>query len=319
MSLPLFKRRFEKRLSPRKRESRRGWVKRIPAFAGMSGLCLILAACENDADRSLTGYVEADVLYLAPQDAGIVKSVAVAEGDRVEAGEVLFTLDPARMSFAAEQATAAAQGAAARASDNGAMENEVEEAEAALLLARQSYDRSRKLLKEGVVTKARYDSDAAALRAAEARLDRVRAERAAMMREWDSMSAAARLAERRLSDLETAAPASGTIERVYRRPGEVVAAGDPVVALLPPENLKIRFFAPERMLSSLEIGGDIAFTCDGCAAERSAKISFVATEPQFTPPVIYSIEERDKLVFLVEARPADPGGLRPGLPVTVTP
>jgi HlyD family secretion protein len=280
---------------------------------------LFLAACGRPETTSLSGYVEAEYLYLAPQDAGIVKTLSVREGDRVGAGDVVFTLDPARLSIAAEQATAAAESAEARAADDGAMAQQIAEAEAALRLAEQTFRRSRDLVKDDAVPREKYDADAAGLASAKARLDRARAERTAMQSEWNSMTAAARLAERRLADLSTAAPASGVIERVYRRPGEVVAAGEPVIALLPPENIKLRFFAPEPLLAKMQIGATLSFTCDGCAESRTARISFVATEPQFTPPVIYSIDERENLVFLVEARPADPAGLRPGLPVTVEP
>ena len=278
-------------------------------------LALFLAACEGEAPKTLTGYVEADLLYLAPQDAGVVSSLAVREGDKVSAGDILFTLDPARLSLAAEQASAAAAGVAARATDEGAMAKQIAEAEAALKLAEQTFSRSRALVKDGAVSKEKYDIDAANLSSAKARLDMLRAERSAGLREWDSAKAAAGLAEQRLADLQTLAPAAGSVERIYRRAGEVALPGDPVVALLAPENLKIKFFAPETMLSSLQVGQTISFSCDGCDAPRRARISFVASEPQYTPPVIYSLKEREKLVFLVEARPENPEGLRPGLPV----
>lgn len=278
---------------------------------------LALSACGENDPSSLTGYVEAETLFLAPQDSGVIRTLAVKEGDRVKAGDVLFTLDAARAALVVEQAAATAEGVAARASDNGALEQQIAEAEAALTLAEQTFRRSRALVKDGAVSKEKYDTDASAVASAKARLEGARAERAAMMRDLDSATAAARLAERRLSDLETAAPADGVIERIYRRPGEFAAMGDPVVALLPPENLKLRFFAPEAMLSTLAVGGEVSFSCDGCAGARRANISFIASEPQFTPPVIYSIKEREKLVFLVEARPDEPAGLRPGLPVTI--
>lgn len=276
------------------------------------------ASCAPQTDDSLTGYVEADLLYLAPQDAGVVKSLAVREGDRVAAGDILFTLDPARFSLAAEQAAATAQGAAARAKDEGAMAKQIAEAEAALHLAERTFSRSKSLVKDGAVSREKYDIDAAGLAAAKARLEMLRAERSASLSELESASAAAELAERRLADLQTIAPAAGIIERIYRRPGEVAAVGDPVVALLAPENLKIKFFAPEKMLSSLTPGREIAFACDGCGDTRTARISFIASEPQYTPPVIYSLKEREKLVFLVEARPENSAGMRPGLPVTIT-
>ncbi len=280
---------------------------------------LLLVACARPESSTLSGYVEAELLYLSPQDAGVVSTLKVREGDRVAAGDVVFTLDPARLSIAVDQALAAAQSAEARAADDGAMAKQVAEAEAALRLAEQTFRRSRDLVKDGAVTREKYDADTAALASAQARLDRARAERTAAQSEWGAMSAAARLAERRLTDLSTTAPAPGVIERVFRRPGEVVAAGDPVVALLPPENLKLRFFAPETMLSKLAIGATITFSCDACEGARAAKISFIASEPQFTPPVIYSIGEREKLVFLVEARPDDVASLRPGLHVTIKP
>ena len=280
-------------------------------------LSMFIVACSKPESTSLTGYVEADMLYLAPQDSGIVKALSVSEGDKVKAGDVLFTLDPARATFAAEQASATALGVAARASDDGAMEQQIVEAEAALALSEKTFQRSKALVKDGAVSKEKYDIDASAVAAAKARLERAKAERSAMLRDWESAAAAAQLAERRLADIETSAPAAGTIERIYRRPGEFAAMGDPVVALLPPENLKLKFFAPERLLSAIRIGAEISFSCDGCAAAQSATVSFVASEPQFTPPVIYSIKEREKLVFLIEARPDDPAGLRPGLPVTI--
>lgn len=278
---------------------------------------LLFAACAREEARPLTGYVEADLLYLAPQETGLIRELMVEPGSRVAAGDVIFRLDARRASFSAAQAEATAGGAAARTADTGMIAQQIAEAEANVSLARQTFARTARLLKEGVVTRARYDADAAALKAAEARLASISAERDAALRDVDAATAAARLAERRLADMETTAPASGVIERVYRRAGEVVGAGEPVAALLAPENLKLRFFAPEPLLSSLSIGAPVAFTCDGCEGDQEAAIIFIASEPQFTPPVIYSIAEREKLVFLVEARPASPARLRPGQPVSI--
>lgn len=287
---------------------------RIP---GVICLALFFAACAQKDDGTLTGYVEADLLYLAPQDAGVIKALNVREGDRVKVGDLLFTLDPARLTMASEQASASAQSAAARAAEDGVLDRRIAEAQAAYVFAEQTFRRAKALIGDDAISKEKYDSDAAALASAKARLDAARAERDAMARDAVSASAAARLAGQRLADLQVAAPADGAIERIYRRPGEIAAAGDPVVALLAPGNLKLKFFAPERLLSSIDIGDRISFACSGCDGARTATISFVASEPQFTPPVIYSIKERDKLVFLVEARPVDPAGLRPGLPITI--
>ncbi|MEZ5922027.1 MAG: HlyD family efflux transporter periplasmic adaptor subunit [Parvularculaceae bacterium] len=280
---------------------------------------LLLAACGAKKPDTLIGYAEADYLYLGAQDPGVVKTLSVSEGDKVAAGAALFRLDTARATLNVDEATARAASAAAQSADNGALDQQVKEAEAALALAEQTFNRSAKLLKDGYVTRARYDADAANLKAAKARLDAARAQRTAGQGQSQSATAAAALAEKRRADMEVTAPDAGTIERIYHRPGEVVGAGEPVVALLPPKNIKIKFFAAQAMLPNLDVGKEISFTCDGCSTPRSAKVSYIATEPQFTPPVIYSLEERSKLVFLVEARPEDPTGIRPGLPVTIEP
>lgn len=280
-------------------------------------LALMLAACGGDETGVLPGYVESDALMMAAEEGGRVSEVFVREGDEVAAGAALFRLDPARAEFSAKEAASSAAAYEARATAEGALAQAVAEAEAQFRNARISYDRSKSLYAEKVIAKVRLDADRAAYDGARARLERARAEEAAARREWGAAEASEDLARRRLSDTEVFAPAAGTIERIYRRPGEVIAPGEPVLALLPPENVKIRFYAPETSLATLKIGADIAFACDACPGEMMARISFIAREPQFTPPLIYSLEERAKLVFLVEARPEAPEDLRPGLPVSV--
>jgi HlyD family secretion protein len=127
-------------------------------------------------------------------------------------------------------------------------------------------------------------------------------------------------AEWRLKQKQIASPRSGLVFDTLYRQGEWVAAGNPVVQLLPPENLEIRFFVPETLEGSLRVGQDVRVECDGCAQQVGAKISFVSPQSEYTPPVIYSNENRSKLVYMVIANP--PAGtaatLHPGQPVEVT-
>lgn len=282
------------------------------AYAALS-----LVACGGRESGALNGYVEADTLYMAPQEAGVVAQIAVREGDKVKPGDMLFRLDAGRMTYAVEQSAAAVAASQRRVEESGALDQAIAEAKADLDRLAADFQRTRKLFDEGFVAKARFDADRAALAAAEARLERARAERKAAQDDLQSAEAQAGLARQRLDDLAVYAPQAGTVEQIYRRAGEVAGAGDPVVALLPPENIKLRFFAPEPLLSSLAPGKEVNFTCDGCAETLTARITFIASEPQFTPPVIYSLDEREKLVFLVEARPLAAEGLRPGLPVSI--
>lgn len=263
-------------------------------------LALLTAACERAESELLQGYGEAHYIYLASQETGVLGEVFVREGDAVEAGAPVFTLDPDRLAFNVENA--GARGAAAAQA--------VHTAQAQATLAEANFRRGAELFARGFYPRARLDSDRAARDAAIAQLTQAR-------REASAASASTGLARQRLRDLDGAAPAAGVIERIYHRPGEVVAAGQPIAALLTPANMKVRFFAPERVLSRLPVGARIMVSCDGCGEPAPATVSFVAQEPQFTPPVIYSLDQREKLVFLVEARLDAPGPVRPGMPVDI--
>jgi HlyD family secretion protein len=261
---------------------------------------LMLAACGEPGSDVMQGYGEADYIYLSSQDPGIVGEVLVREGDRVEAGAQVFRLDTERLGYGAQSAEA--QRAAAAAAVNTA--------QAEATLAQRNFARGAQLERQGFYPRARLDADRAARDAANARLAQARREAAAV-------GAEAGLAEERLEDLAGAAPQAGTIEQIFHRAGEVVAAGQPIVALLPPQNMKVRFFAPEDTLAQLPVGARVLVSCDGCAEPVPARVSFVAREPQFTPPVIYSLDQREKLVFLIEARFDGATPIRPGMPVDV--
>lgn len=263
-------------------------------------LALFAAACSGETSEVLQGYGEADYIYLSSQETGVIRDLLVREGDSVEAGAQVFTLDPQRLRYSA--ASAGAQGEAAAAA--------VRTAQANAVLAERNYARGLELFERGFYPRARLDSDRATRDAANAQLAQAR-------REVGAANAATGLARERLSDTSGTAPVAGTIEQIFHRPGEVVPAGQPVAALLAPANMKVRFFAPQAMLSRLPVGTRVSVTCDGCAAPVIAAVSFVAAEPQFTPPVIYSLDQREKLVFLVEARFDAATPVRPGAPVDV--
>ncbi len=263
-------------------------------------LALLAAACGRQTPAPLQGYGEADYIYLSSQDAGVVGELFVREGDTVDAGARVFRLDPERLAYGAQSAELQRSAAAAA----------VRTAQAQATLARRNYARSAQLAERGFYSRARLDADRASLDVANAQLAQARRQAAAAGAETG-------LAEERLSDLAGTAPAAGTIQQIYHRQGEVVSAGQPIAALLAPENMKVRFFAPEAMLAQLPVGTRVLVSCDGCEQPVEGRVSFVAQEPQFTPPVIYSLDQRDKLVFLVEARFDAATPIRPGMPVDV--
>ena len=125
--------------------------------------------------------------------------------------------------------------------------------------------------------------------------------------------------EIRVGQLAPAAPAAGRVEQVFFQPGEWVSANQSVVSLIPDNKVKVRFYVPEQEIARYRPGQNVRFSCDGCASGLSAKISYVSPRPEFTPPVIFSRDSRDRLVFMVEALPQKPANLMPGLPVDVEP
>jgi HlyD family secretion protein len=234
---------------------------------------LMLTGCDRNNDHVLQGWVEAELIFVSPDEQGRVETLKVREGDRVKKGDVLFTVD------------------------DDLQKADVVVRNTAVINAQQTFDRAKELLKSAAGTQKTYDDAEAALRQAKANLD------------WS---------QTRLARRNAYSPADGTIEQIYYRPGETVPAGRPVLALLPPGNLKLRFFAPQSVLPEIKYGETVQVSCDGCENGLTARVSFIARSAEYTPPVIYSQEERAKLVFLIEARPDNPEKFRVGQPVTVT-
>lgn len=301
--------------------------------AAVLGFILWRAWGPHADDRDLlTGYVEGDDLYLSSPVAGTVGKVMVAKGQRVEANAELFAMDPATLNAQQGQAEArteqaraqvgAAQAQAAQAQSN------VAAARAAEAQARKDLARYLSLQRSNPQAVAAQQVDAARAQVDSTSAQRQAAERAAAAQAVQVLSARAGVQQAgaaqtetgvRLGQLSGRAPSAGRVEDVFFQSGEWAAANQPVVALLPDSEVKLRFFVPEQDVQLYRIGKTVEFACDGCKSRLSARIDYVSPRPEFTPPIIYSRKTRDKLVFLVEAKPADAAGLTPGLPVDVTP
>ena len=281
---------------------------------------------------ALSGYIEGETLFLAAPVAGTLTSLAATEGQRVAGGAPLFTIDPATLSAQGEQARAriaeaGTQIAAAQATVQQA-ESEAAAAAADADKARRDLNRLLAVRRIDPAAVAGKDVDAAqaALREANARLAAARDSAAARRSQvgaaraqQDQARGGAREVQIRVGQLSPSAPGPASVEDVFFRPGEWVAANQPVLALLPDSQVKVRFFVPEREVARYRPGRTIRFACDACPSGLSARITYVSPRPEFTPPIIYSRDSRDRLVFMVEALPDRPRRLMPGLPVDVEP
>ena len=312
----------------------------LPSPATVITAAVLLAACTPPVGSTLPGVVEAELVRVAAPAAGRLVALSASRGDPVTAGAPLFRIEsPDDSAMLAEAEARVAQLAAQQADlakgkrpDELAVTSaQAAQARSALAQAETQLMRERELARQGFVSGSRLDSliagrdeAAARLRELEAqqrvgqlagRDDARRAADAALL----AGSAQAAQLRARLADKTVRAPATATVEDTLFRVGEWVGAGTPVVNLLPPAALKVRFFVAEAQLPRIKPGDAVTLRCDGCAAPIEAHIRFIGRSAEFTPPVIYSREQRAKLVYLVEAwpAPADAMKLRAGQPVDV--
>jgi HlyD family secretion protein len=304
-------------------------------------LAFALAACGNSAPPALQGYVEGEYVRVAAPFAGTLLKLDTQRGATVAPGASLFVLEAESEDAAKRESEEQVRRALAqvenlkkgmRPTELDAMRAQLAQAQAAAVFSEKEYARTMDLVAKHFLSQQNADAAKAARdrdrdRVAEltaqletahlgARTDEIR------MAEAQAEAAKQSLAQAdwRLRQKSVASTVAGTVTDTLFVLGEWVPAGAPVVNVLPPANVKVRFFVPEPQLGSVKVGQKVSLNCDGCAAAVSANVSFIAPQAEFTPPVIYSKDSRAKLVFLVEARPApaDAIKLHPGQPVDVT-
>ncbi|WP_157019273.1 HlyD family secretion protein [Mesorhizobium xinjiangense] len=310
----------------------------------MSLLCSIplaawlFSACAGAAPLAV-GYVEGEFVLLAPIETANVETVKVERGARVEADMPVAVLERDDAEIAVAEAEAALARAEAQLADLklgkrpeeiAVLEAEVRSAKARLSDANRTLDRIKGLAGRGIAAQAQLDAAQTAQETAEAALGQAEANlavgklpaRPEEIRAAESQvrqaEAALREARWRLDKRVIKAPAAGRVDDIIRNPGDVAGPSAPVVSMLPDGAVKLKLFVPEPLMSSVAVGSLLDVRCDGCPAGLQARVSYVASDPEFTPPVIYSLETRQKLVYLVEARPEGAAtALQPGQIVDV--
>ena len=300
----------------------------------------LLAGCAKNSADTFQGYIEGEYVYIAAPLGGALTNLTVARGDTVKAGQLLFELERQSEAAALAQAEKNLAQAQAQLDDltKGKRPTEIEslaaqlaQAEANLKLSATQLARREKLDVTDVVSKEELDQARAQNDASQAQVNQLTADLATakLGGRDDAIRAAQSAVESERAALDKAkwsfdqkqqfAPTNAAVHDTLYRRGEFVAAGNPVVVLLPPENLKVRFFVPQEKLPSVKIGGTVSVQADGAARAVSATVNYISTQAEYTPPVIYSRETRAELVFMIEAKfsPADAAELRPGQPVDV--
>jgi len=303
---------------------------------------LLATGCGAPPDPYYQGYAEAEYVRVALPFAGMLEQLNVQRGAQVKAGDELFVLESgneAAMRREVEERLRNAEAQLAnlkkgrRPTEIAAVQAQLAQAESALALSETQLKRTGQLVAQNFIAKERFDEARAArdrdsARVAQLKADLATARLAARPDEIKAAEAAVASAKAtleqaawRLDQKSATALVAGLVADTFFVKGEWVGAGVPVVSLLPPQNVKVKFFVPETALGAIRIGQDVRVACDGCPAPVSARVSFIAPQAEYTPPVIYSKENRTRLVFMVEARPVadDATKLHPGQPVEVRP
>jgi HlyD family secretion protein len=304
-------------------------------------LIVTLGACGNKGNGTLQGYAEGEYVRVAAPFAGSLQKLQVQRGSQIKAGEALFVLEQVNEAAARREAEERVRNADAqladlrksrRPSEIDAVKAQLAQARASLKLSEVSLKRQEQLAASNFVSKSAVDEARAAFERDRARIGELEAQvttaqlaaRQDEIRAAESNAAAARAAlaqaDWKLAQKSVVAPLAGLVNDTNYVTGEWVPAGSPVVSLLPPQNIKVRFFVAESALGGITVGQAVNVRCDGCSSALAAQVTYISPQAEYTPPVIYSRETRTKLVYMIEARttPEDAVKLHPGQPVDIT-
>ncbi|MCF3650305.1 HlyD family secretion protein [Synoicihabitans lomoniglobus] len=314
---------------------------RAAGWFGLAATVWLMAGCAPEPETRWQGYLEGEYVYVGSSLPGRLEQLAVKRGQSVEAGTPLFRLDQtpeaaardvARERLAQAEAQLSDLTKGQRPSELATLEAQLDQARASAELSRRDLQRVAKLHREKVVPDGDFDrvrlnheANEAQVTALESQLvtarlggrdDRIVSARA----EVAAARAALAQADWSVTEKSRDAPMAGLVFDTLFRPGEFVAAGRPVVALLPPTNLKVRFFVPEAARATLAPGDAVQVNLSGRESPVSAHVVYLSPQAEFTPPVLYNRENRAKLVFMIEAEFDAAAGveLLPGQPVDVT-
>ena len=309
--------------------------------AALTALAVGLAGCNQPGPTTYQGYVEGDFVYVAGKLAGRLDALLVSRGTRVTVGQPLYALEHAYEAQGLALAEADLRQAEATLDDKkkGLRPEEIDQiladlrrAEASHELSRLEYERRVKLYASATIAKEELDTvrttnvrDKHQVKELEAklatgrlpsRIDQIKAAADAV----DAARATVGQARWNLDQMRQSAGVAGVVFDTLHYQGEWVAAGSPVVVLLPDANVKARFFLPEAVAGRLAVGSPVRVAWDGGSAPAAATIRYIAPQVEYTPPVIYSQGFREKLVIMVEAdfAPADAVRLHPGQPIDVS-
>ncbi len=264
-------------------------------------LLLCLGACTQNSENIINGYVEGEYVYISPATSGVLEELNVEKGQNINIGEKLFSVDGEIWQTNLHNAE----------NNVKATKEQLAQSQALLKNAEKEFNRAAKLVKTNAISQANYDTKQANYENLKAKVSELEVLVASAEENFLQI-------KKKYHQNIVVSKHQGQITDVYFRLGEFVTAGNPILSILPPENIKVRFFVSEKILPKINYQQKVWIQCDGCNKDLEAKITYVSPSAEYTPPVIYSTESRNKLVFMIEAVFSNKNeSLHPGLPVNV--
>lgn len=312
--------------------------RRMGKILGVALLGVMLASCKRADPQTVQGYIEGEYVRVAAPYAGRLQAVSVKRGSQVEAGDALFAMDDSLQRAERDEAARRVDQARAlledarkgmRPTEIEAIQAQISEAISGREYAQTELQRLSKLQGTGASAERDLDKAKADFDQAQKRVDQYSAnletaklgsreqQVAAAESSLRAQESALAAAEWELAQMKQAALSKALVTDVLYRPGEWVPAGSPVIELLPPANVKVRVYVPQKLLGGIKLGDKVDIFIDGKAEKTEAEVVFISPQAEYTPPVIYSEEEREKFVYLIElaVAPEVAVNLHPGQPV----
>lgn len=306
-------------------------------------ICAALAGCDLPRDAAeLPGYIEADLAAVAAPVSGAVMELKVKEGDEIKVGQTLYLLESERERAQLEEAAAREEQARAQSANlgKGAREAELDQlrarerqAQAQLAQAQLQLRKTEALVKGNFVSELQLETDRTQVAVARAQLEDTRAalaaarmgartdEQAAAEAQTLAAQAGVKQIEWLLQQKQVEAPVNGIVQEIYLRTGEYAQAGAAVLSVLQTGSLRVRFFVPNDLRPRFMPGAPLQIVISGCEQPLAARVARISARPEYTQPLMFGPELRDRMSFLTEARIEKAGqgacSAPPGTPVGV--
>lgn len=266
-------------------------------------LLFMMSSCSRHPSKEAQGYMEGRYTYMATSVSGVLRQLTVARGSQVKAGQLLFVLE--------EQPESDAYQAAVENLKNAVAARDATQAD--LEYARLTFERNKILVPKHAIQQSELDN-------ARSRYESLLAQLAQANANIASSTATLAQAKWTKDQKMIRAPVDAIVFDTYYRIGEYTIANQAILSLLAPADIKAIFYIAQTDLGSVRLNDKVSVRCDGCTKEYTGRISFISPSAEYTPPVIFSNQTNEKLIYRIEAEfaPKDAYQLHPGQPVYVT-